>query len=144
MLRVNNSLRMASAVAAALAAPILFARPVHSQGAVTTPEPALSPKEFRPFVLKSAEQLTRDTKRYVFSLPDEQSDLGLSVASCLVIKANVNGAYINMLPVIHLCFRAMYMSNFPCRVIFFIRTRMSTYRDRLKCIQLERFIALSK
>jgi cytochrome-b5 reductase len=55
------------------------------------PAPALDAKEFRPFTLLRAEQLTRDTKRYTFALPRENDELGLTVASCLVVRATVDG-----------------------------------------------------
>jgi len=52
---------------------------------------ALSPAEFRAFTLLKAEQLTHDTKRYVFSLPNDTDELGLTVASALVVRAEIDG-----------------------------------------------------
>jgi cytochrome-b5 reductase len=65
-------------------------------GSLSAPAPALSPTEFRSFELQRVEQLTKDTRRYTFALPNssaegEGAELGLSAASCLVVKAEING-----------------------------------------------------
>ncbi|GBG27348.1 NADH-cytochrome b5 reductase-like protein [Hondaea fermentalgiana] len=52
---------------------------------------ALSPKEFRSFKLLSVEQVSHNTKLLRFALPSDQHEAGLSVASCLVAKANIDG-----------------------------------------------------
>ena len=56
------------------------------------PTPALTPVDFRAFKLSAKEQLTHDTARYTFSLPRENDELGLTVASCLVVRTEVDGA----------------------------------------------------
>lgn len=55
------------------------------------PKRALSPKEFRPFKVTKVEDVTHDTKRLVFALPSQDDEMGLTAASCLVAKADVNG-----------------------------------------------------
>lgn len=59
----------------------------------TPPTPALTPTDFTSFTLAAKEQLTHDTARYTFALPRENDELGLTVASCLVLRATVDGAY---------------------------------------------------
>jgi cytochrome-b5 reductase len=55
------------------------------------PASALSPKEFRSFKVSAVEALTRDTKRFVFSLPNESDDLNLSPTGYIVAKAKIEG-----------------------------------------------------
>lgn len=50
-------------------------------------ERALSPEEWRPFALKSKEQLTHDSYRLTFAFPNEEAVSGLTTASCLVARA---------------------------------------------------------
>lgn len=57
----------------------------------TAPKGALDPNEFRGFKLLAVKQLTHDTAQYTFELPHENDELGLSVASCLVIKGEADG-----------------------------------------------------
>jgi cytochrome-b5 reductase len=57
----------------------------------TAPKAALDPNEFRGFKLVAVEQLTHDTAKYTFELPHENDELGLTVASCLVIKGEADG-----------------------------------------------------
>ena len=52
---------------------------------------ALSQKEFRAFKVSAVESLTRDTKRFVFSLPNESDDVGLSPTGYIVAKAKIDG-----------------------------------------------------
>lgn len=52
---------------------------------------ALSPGEFRAFKVSKVESVTHDTKRVVFDLPGPDYEMGLSVASCLFAKAEING-----------------------------------------------------
>ena len=56
------------------------------------PNPALNPNEFRSFKLAHKEQLTHDTARYTFALPRASDELGLTIASCLVVQAEIDGA----------------------------------------------------
>ena len=110
MLRLLSGRGLPMAVAAcAVAAPALYwggagagagrftagAAPASAETealANTRPQPALVPSEFRGFTLVGVERLTRDTAKYVFALPREGDELGLTVASCLVIKAGVDDA----------------------------------------------------
>ena len=98
--------------ACAVALPMLWAQPSFTAGAAagstvnassvgvsarealanTPPSPALDPKEFRSFKLVHKEQLTHDTARYTFALPRASDELGLPVASCLVVQAEIDGA----------------------------------------------------
>lgn len=52
---------------------------------------AFDPKEFREFKLKSKEIVSHNTTLYRFSLPSANHETGLTVASCLVAKANIDG-----------------------------------------------------
>ena len=52
---------------------------------------ALSPEEFRAFRLVSKHPETHDTCRFRFALPSEHHILGMQVASCLVVRATVDG-----------------------------------------------------
>ncbi|GAB9464251.1 Nadh-cytochrome b5 reductase [Globisporangium polare] len=52
---------------------------------------ALSPKAFRSFTVRKVEDVTHNTKRIVFDLPSADHEMGLTVASCLLAKASVNG-----------------------------------------------------
>eukprot|EP00924_Labyrinthula_sp_SR-Ha-C_P006670 maker-scaffold_29-snap-gene-1.1-mRNA-1 protein AED:0.01 eAED:0.01 QI:259/1/1/1/1/1/2/64/298 len=54
-------------------------------------KPALSKKEFREFELVEKEALTHNTSLYRFKFDDPKQISGLSVASCLMVKAEVNG-----------------------------------------------------
>jgi cytochrome-b5 reductase len=60
-------------------------------GAASKLEPALSDKEFRAFKLRSSERLSDNTRLYRFELPSAQHEAGLNVASCLVVRATVDG-----------------------------------------------------
>lgn len=55
------------------------------------PKVALSPKQFRSFRVRSVEELSPNTKRLIFDLPSEEHEMGMTVASCLLAKAQVNG-----------------------------------------------------
>ena len=55
------------------------------------PPPALSPAAFRPFRVARVAQLTHDTRLITVAFPSESDVSGASVASCLVIKATVDG-----------------------------------------------------
>ncbi|KAF1323309.1 Nadh-cytochrome b5 reductase, partial [Globisporangium splendens] len=52
---------------------------------------ALSAYRFRTFKVSKIEDVTHDTKRIVFDLPGPDYEMGLSVASCLLTKAKING-----------------------------------------------------
>mmetsp|Transcript_1761 Transcript_1761/g.2087 ORF Transcript_1761/g.2087 Transcript_1761/m.2087 type:complete len:321 (+) Transcript_1761:90-1052(+) len=54
-------------------------------------EVALSKKEFRSFTLQAAENVTYNTKLYRFEFPSEEMESGLTVASCLVARADIGG-----------------------------------------------------
>jgi cytochrome-b5 reductase len=56
-----------------------------------TPAPALSPKEFRPFRVRSVETLTPSTKRITFALDSPDQSIGLPVASLVLARAKING-----------------------------------------------------
>lgn len=55
------------------------------------PPAALSPTEFRPLKVTRVEQLTADTRRVTLALPTESTELGGSTASCIVVRATVDG-----------------------------------------------------
>jgi Oxidoreductase FAD-binding domain len=55
------------------------------------PSPALDTAAFKSFKLVKIETLTHDTQRYSFELPHESDELGTTVASCILMKANVDG-----------------------------------------------------
>lgn len=48
---------------------------------------ALDPNSWRGFTLASSEQVTPDTRRFRFNLPEKDQTLGLPVASCFVTRA---------------------------------------------------------
>ncbi|KAH9255579.1 hypothetical protein BASA81_006409 [Batrachochytrium salamandrivorans] len=52
---------------------------------------AFSPSEFRPFLLEKTEQLTANTTRQRFALQSPEHETGLTVASCVVAKAEIDG-----------------------------------------------------
>ncbi|CAK9012813.1 NADH-cytochrome b5 reductase-like protein (B5R), partial [Durusdinium trenchii] len=54
-------------------------------------EKALSPAEFREFKLKETERVSHNTQLYRFELPSNNHETGLTVASCLVARAVVDG-----------------------------------------------------
>lgn len=62
-----------------------------SASSAGTDKVALSPGEFRAFKVSKVENVTHDTKRVVFDLPGPDYEMGLSVASCLLAKAEING-----------------------------------------------------
>uniref|UniRef100_K3WF09 NADH-cytochrome b5 reductase n=1 Tax=Globisporangium ultimum (strain ATCC 200006 / CBS 805.95 / DAOM BR144) TaxID=431595 RepID=K3WF09_GLOUD len=64
----------------------------NAAAASTEPKVALSAGEFRTFKVSKVEDVTHDTKRVVFDLPGPDYEMGLSVASCLLAKADINGA----------------------------------------------------
>lgn len=55
------------------------------------PEVALSKSEFRSFELIDRKTLTHNTKRYRFAFPDKNMVSGLTTASCLTVKADIQG-----------------------------------------------------
>ncbi|KAL4159252.1 hypothetical protein PRNP1_005016 [Phytophthora ramorum] len=77
----------ATAVASALGL-ASFSTAAHNEG---EPKVALSPKEFRSFKVTKVEDVTHDTKRLVFALPSKEHEMGITVASCLMAKASVDG-----------------------------------------------------
>ncbi len=52
---------------------------------------ALSPKEFRSFKLLEGQPINYNTKLYRFSTNDAAASIGLTVASCLVTRAVIDG-----------------------------------------------------
>lgn len=52
---------------------------------------ALNPKEFVSFPVVAVESVSHNTKRIRFGLPTKHHELGLSIASCLVTKADIDG-----------------------------------------------------
>lgn len=62
-----------------------------SSASLAPPPAALSPTEFRPLKVTRVEQLTADTRRVTLALPTESTELGGSTASCLVVRATVDG-----------------------------------------------------
>jgi hypothetical protein len=50
---------------------------------------ALHPNEFRRFKLREIERISYNTARYRFDLPKSDDVLGLTVASCLVVRAPI-------------------------------------------------------
>lgn len=93
---MSSSLRAASAagaIFAGLSFSVQNAPRAESSAAASSfapPAPALSPSEFRALTVKRVDQLTRDTKRITFKLP-EGAEWGGSTASCLVVKATAGG-----------------------------------------------------
>ncbi|KIY93599.1 NADH-cytochrome b5 reductase-like protein [Monoraphidium neglectum] len=53
--------------------------------------PALDPSEWRPLKLVSKQKLTHNSFQLKFALPDSQQEVGLPVASCLLVKAPIQG-----------------------------------------------------
>jgi len=56
---------------------------------------ALSKKDFRDFTCTSTEALSSNTALIRFALPTEEHTLGLTVASCLSIKAEIDSKIVN-------------------------------------------------
>jgi cytochrome-b5 reductase len=52
---------------------------------------ALSPTEFRAFRVTHVERASHNTARLVFALPSADHEMGLTVASCLMAKATIDG-----------------------------------------------------
>ena len=80
--------------AAAIAAPLALSsvRADGEQHTQISPPPALDASAFKRFKLSKVEQLTHDTNKYTFLLPHASDELGLTVASFLLVKGSVNGA----------------------------------------------------
>ncbi len=89
MFRLLSSRKTVTAAVAAAAAASASYYSFSASCDSTTP--ALSPAEFRKFKLHSVKSLTPDTSLFTFSLPEAHQELGLTVSSCLVVKADVNG-----------------------------------------------------
>lgn len=60
---------------------------IESMYELLSPPAALSPAEWRPLKVFSAEQLTHNTKRLRFTFPDVHAAAGMEVASCLLVRA---------------------------------------------------------
>ena len=56
---------------------------------------ALSKKEFKTFPVVKNEILSKDTNLITFKLPSEENTLGLTVASCLSMSAEIDGKTVN-------------------------------------------------
>lgn len=52
---------------------------------------ALSPNEFRPFKLQAVEHVSHNTTRQRFELQSPEHESGLTVASCIVVRAELEG-----------------------------------------------------
>lgn len=52
---------------------------------------ALHPDKFRPFRVRSIEPVTHNVQRIIFDLPSESHEMGMTVASCLLARAKVDG-----------------------------------------------------
>lgn len=62
-----------------------------SASADPKPSSALDPNEWRPLTLAAREQLTHNSYRLRFAFPDADQAAGLPVASCLLVKAALQG-----------------------------------------------------
>lgn len=69
--------------------PVSF--PPSPTGSYPPPAPVLSPAEFRKFAVARSEQLTADTRRITLKFPAEGDEAGMSTASCVVLKVDVDG-----------------------------------------------------
>ena len=85
-----QSFPLGSLVAAALASSFSFMS-THAEESKNEEEAALNPKEWRPFRVKSVENLTHNTSLIRFALPSETQRMGLPVASCLMARAKIDG-----------------------------------------------------
>lgn len=92
-MRSSRAFARAVAAASAASAPLAFTAAGFDgpAPALAPPAPALSPKEFRALTVARVEQLTADTKRVTLTLPSEGVELGGSTASCVVVRAMVDG-----------------------------------------------------
>lgn len=52
---------------------------------------ALNPNEWRTFTLRESRQISHNTKLLRFDLPSKDHRVGLTVASCLTVRAVVDG-----------------------------------------------------
>lgn len=84
--------------AASLALPALLIASCDSEklgitisGSYPPPAPVLSPAEFRTLRVARSEQLTADTRRITLKFPREGDESGMGVASCVVLKVDVDG-----------------------------------------------------
>jgi hypothetical protein len=81
--------------AAALSMPALSGATVRADGAAVplAPPPALDAANFKPFKVAKIERLTADTAKYTFALPGATDELGLTVSSFLLVKADIDGVW---------------------------------------------------
>lgn len=86
-LAVSASLAAASAVAYVA----LHQQPALLQQQQAEKKIAFSPSEFRPFLLEKTEQLSSNTTRQRFALQSPEHETGLTVASCVVARAEIDG-----------------------------------------------------
>ncbi|RPA80540.1 hypothetical protein BJ508DRAFT_415348 [Ascobolus immersus RN42] len=63
----------------------------HKPALNRTLPPALDPKEYRKFPLVQREQLTHNTFRFVFALPNPKQILGLPIGQHVAIRAEIDG-----------------------------------------------------
>jgi len=84
-------MKLASPTVAAVAMAGALAQPSITHAEAAMDEPALSKKQWRKFEVTDVEKRTRDTSliRVKFDSPEQRS--GLDVASCLLVKARING-----------------------------------------------------
>jgi cytochrome-b5 reductase len=74
----------------ATAATVLFLDP-HPFSKTEEKKIALSPSEFRPFKLQKTEHVSPNTTRQRFELQSAEHEPGLTVASCILARAEVDG-----------------------------------------------------
>jgi len=92
MLRL--AVRTAAVSAMAMAAPMLMSSmSVRADGEHGTlaREPAMDAANFKDFKLQKVQQVTHDTHKFTFALPKSSDELGLTVASFLLVKAEIDG-----------------------------------------------------
>jgi hypothetical protein len=96
-----GQLRAMAAVAAAAAPVLLAARwsattvstdGVSSNVVVGLPAAPMDAKDFRAFKVAKVETLSHDTKRFTIELPREDDETGMTVASFVLVRAEVDGA----------------------------------------------------
>lgn len=52
---------------------------------------ALNPNEFRSFRLSKTEHVSHNTTKHRFELPTAEHETGLNVASCVLLRAEIDG-----------------------------------------------------
>lgn len=80
---------LASAATASVAIHHFTTNRFQSTALAEQTEPALSPKEWRDFKLAAKKVISHNTNLYTFAIPDAAQTIGLPVASCLLVGANI-------------------------------------------------------